>query len=160
MKPLIRPMRDEDVHDFVRVLDRAIRGLASAYYPPEVIEDWAPLLVDDVAVRRTRANSEGEIRFIAESGGEVVGIGAVIPSKSELRACFVMPKAARLGVGTALVGVIERKATELGATFLELNASLNAEPFYARLGYETLSLGEHPLRTGRLMACARMRKIL
>lgn len=160
MEVAIRPMRDEDVRAFVEVLNASIRGLAAHHYPPEVIEDWAPILVDDTAVRRVRANSDGEIRFIAELDGQAVGIGALIPERNQLRACYVVPGAARRGVGTALVRAIEQEAQARGVCELELEASLNGEPFYARLGYESLGRDERELRTGRLMACVKMRKLL
>ena len=43
---------------------------------------------------------------------------------------------------------------------LELDASLNAEPFYAALGYEAVERGEHVLRSGLRMAAVKMRKNL
>ena len=69
--------------------------------------------------------------LIAELEGEPVAIGAVILKRSELRACYVSPKAARRGCGSVLVREIERLARENGLVRLELAASLNAEPFYA-----------------------------
>ncbi len=48
---------------------------------------------------------------------------------SELRACYVVPEAARKGVGSALVTEIERIPAENGLTQLDLQASTNAEPF-------------------------------
>jgi putative acetyltransferase len=160
MKVIIRPMRDEDARAFVQVLNASIRGLPAHHYPPEVIEDWAPILEGDRAVSRTLANPDGEIRFIAEFDGQAVGIGALISASNQLRACYVAPEAARRGVGTALVRAIEHEARARGVSFLDLEASINAEAFYSRLGYESLGRGAHALRTGRLMTCVKMRKRL
>jgi Acetyltransferase (GNAT) domain len=49
----------------------------------------------------------------------------------------VVPEAARRGVGTALVKEIKRIPTTNGVQALESLASVNAEPFYASLGYES-----------------------
>src|SRR5437773_5771482 len=68
--------------------------------------------------------------------GNPVAIGAVILERSELRACYVSPKAARRGCGSAWVREIERVARENGLTRLELAGSLNAESFYAVHGYQ------------------------
>jgi putative acetyltransferase len=87
-------------------------------------------------------------------------VGAVVPGKAELRACYVAPGAARRGVGSALVCEIERIAREHDLTFLELDSSVTAEPFYAALAYEVRGRGKHVLGSGQPMACVRMRKDL
>ncbi|WP_119271633.1 GNAT family N-acetyltransferase [Taklimakanibacter deserti] len=98
------------------------------------------------------------MRVLAEIGGEIVGMGSIIPAKNELRACYVAPGAARQGVGSALIREIERMALEHGLTWLELDASVTSEPFYAALGYEAHGRGEHMLSSGQRMACVKMRK--
>ena len=37
---MVRPMEDEDAETFLRTLRDSIREVASADYPPEVIEGW------------------------------------------------------------------------------------------------------------------------
>jgi len=152
-------MREEDACAFVEVHHTAIRALAAGHYPAEVIDDWAPLPVTEEAVRRTSADPD-EVRLVAEAGGAVIGLAVLVPARGELRACYVAPQAAGRGIGAALVGEVERLARANECAVLELDASLNAEPFYAHLGYESLGRGEHALRTGRLMTCVRMRKRL
>jgi ribosomal protein S18 acetylase RimI-like enzyme len=41
-----------------------------------------------------------------------------------------------------------------------MDASINAEAFYRRAGYEILERGVHRLRSGREMACLKMKKTL
>ena len=81
-------------------------------------------------------------------------------ASSELRACYVEPEAARKGVGTALVREIERLAEETGLQRLELLASVNAESFYAFLGYRADRRTEHVIGTGVSMAAVKMAKTL
>src|SRR4030095_5979848 len=97
------------------------------------------------------ANSDHEIRLIAEVDGVPVGIGALVPQKSELRACYVAPSAARKGVGTALVRAIERIALEHGIRRLHLVASVNSEPFYVAMGFKVVERGDHTLSSGQRM---------
>ena len=47
-----------------------------------------------------------------------------------------------------------------GLLQLHMNASLNAEAFYRRAGYEVLEYGIHRLDTGLEMACVKMKKVL
>jgi putative acetyltransferase len=126
--------------------------------PPTVIEAWAPLPLTEDAIERVRENVQNEYRLIAEVDGRIVGIGALVVGNAELRACYVVPEASRKGVGTALVREIERIARGQGLTFLELDSSVTAEPFYASLGYGVRERGEHILGSGQSMACVKMRK--
>lgn len=152
-------MRPDDGRVFLEIHSRAIRGLAAQHYPDAVIAAWALPVVDE-NVKRLLSNPEGEIRLIAELDGEPVGLGSLVLADSELRACYVVPEASRLGVGSALVGEIERLAREHGVAEISLTASVNAEPFYLALGYEAVEHTEHRLRSGPRMAAVKMRKRL
>lgn len=153
-------MRADDAFAFLRVHHAAVRELAAADYPLEVLEEWAPLPVTEAQVAGVQRNPDGEDRFVAELEGAIVGIGALVAVGSELRACYVAPEAARRGVGTALVGALERAALSKGVAQLVLDSSLTARRFYEHLGYEVLTRGEHVLGSGRRMACLKMRKTL
>jgi putative acetyltransferase len=156
----VREMRPDDARAFLEVHHAAVRGLAAKDYPQAVIEDWAPLPVTDKAVERFLLNPDNEIRLVAEHDGEIVGIGALVVEKAELRACYVASEASRKGVGSALVREIERIAQEHGLGSLELDSSVTAEPFYLAHGYGVRERGEHILRSGQAMACVKMVKNL
>jgi len=160
MSTHIRPMRDQDALSFLTVHHAAVRELAAKDYSPDVIECWAPMPITERHLEQVRANSANEIRLVAEIDGEIVGLGAMIIAKNELRACYVAPGATRKGVGTALVRELERIASAHGLEWLALDASLTAEPFYVALGYEVLDRGEHVLGSGKRMACVKMWKPL
>ena len=89
-----------------------------------------------------------------------MGIGALVVKNSELRACYVAPRATRKGVGSALVAEIERIAREHGLTCLRVDSSTTAEAFYAAQGYDVEERGEHVLRSGTRMAAVKMRRSL
>jgi putative acetyltransferase len=105
-------------------------------------------------------NTDREVRFIAELDEIPVGIGALVVERSELRACYVVPHAARQGCGSAIVREIERVAREKGLTRLDLAASLNAEPFYAAHGYKVRERSDVVLRNGLRMPAVWMEKKL
>ena len=159
MPVAVRPLGSDEGRLFLEIHGASIRGLAAGHYPPEVIEAWQ-VRATDAAVRDFLENRDREIRLVAELDGEPVGIGALVLGTSELRACYVAPQAARRGCGSALVREMERLARENGLTRLELVASINAEPFYAALGYEVRERGEHVLRSGQRMAAVTMAKSL
>jgi putative acetyltransferase len=155
----IREMRREEAGAFLDIQARSVRGLAASHYPPEVIEAWVVPTTED-ALRGFLENPDHEIRLLAELDGALVGLGCLVVQNSELRACYVAPEAARRGVGSALVKEIERLAREHNIEHLHLQASINAEPFYAALGYEVVERGEHVWPSGQRMAAVTMRKVL
>jgi putative acetyltransferase len=155
----VRPLRDEELGIYLEIHGRAIRGLASSHYAPEIIEGWT-VAVNDHTLAELRRNPDNEIRLIAELDGTPVGMGALVLEKSELRACYVSPEGARQGCGSALVGEIERLARAGGVTELDLAASLNAEPFYAAHGYTVTERSDVVLGNGLRMAAVWMTKIL
>jgi putative acetyltransferase len=158
MPLLIRELRPEDARAFLEVHHAAVRGLASKDYSSEVIEAWAPMPITAQHVEAIQSNPDGEYRLVAEIDGRLVGIGCVVVEKNELRACYVTPSASRRGVGSALLREIERAAREEGATYLEAESSLTAEPFYSNSGYLVRERSEHVLWNGQRMACIKMRK--
>jgi len=156
----VRPVRAEDARSFIEVRNAAVRGIASKDYPPSVIESWAKSPITDATIAHYLANPEKETRVVAELNSEIAGIGSLVIDNNELRACYVRPNATRQGVVLAMVWEIERIALENGVTFLQMDSSVTAEPFYIAMGYEALEYGEHVLYKGPRMACVRMRKVL
>ena len=137
----VRPLRDEELELYLEIHERAIRGLATSHYTPDIIDGWC-VRVNDDTLAELRRNADNEVRLIAELDGAPVGMAALVAERSELRACYVTPEGARRGCGSALVREIERLARERGVTRLDLAASLNAEPFYAALGYTVTERSE------------------
>jgi putative acetyltransferase len=156
----VRVMLNQDARAFLEVHHAAVRGIAAKDYPPEVVDDWAPIPVTEESVERFLANPDGEIRLVAEIDGIIVGIGSLVVRNCELRACYVAPEAARNGVGSALVREIERIARDHGLAYLQMDSSVTAEPFYLHHGYSVQQRGEHTLNSGLSMACIKMAKVL
>jgi predicted N-acetyltransferase YhbS len=91
-----------------------------------------------------RAQDGYEIGLLAECDGKPAGlclfVRAEIDAKHDLTpwlaALFVAPEFRRRGIGEALVRAIEDHARQVGTTTLHLY-TLEAEAFYARLGWQT-----------------------
>jgi putative acetyltransferase len=154
----IRELRRGEERLFLEVHTQSVRGLATGHYPRELIDAWCVPPTDDF-VDHFIENPDLELRLFAELDGRVVGVGALVLDAAELRACYVLPDAARRGVGTALVQEMERRAAAHQLDHLELVASINAEPFYAALGYASEGCIEHNMR-GYPMAAVKMSKRL
>jgi putative acetyltransferase len=159
MSVTVRPIRPEEARRFLEIHHAAVRGIAARDYAASVVDAWARPITDR-AIERFLSNRDHEIRLMAEMDGEPVGIGAIVVSHSELRACYVIPTAARCGIGSALVAEIERIAREHSLDHLHLESSTTAEAFYSTLGYEVESRGELFIAPGVPMAAVKMRKRL
>ena len=97
---------------------------------------------------------------MAEDASGVIGCGSIVPLLQELRAVYVHPGAGRRGVGSAILRCLAQLALDRGVLQLQMDASINAEAFYRRAGYKILERGVHRLRSGREMACLKMKKSL
>jgi putative acetyltransferase len=150
MNFIVREMRDEDARSFLEVLHAAVRAIAARDYATEVIEAWAPLPITQTRVDAVVANQENEVRFVAEREGKLIGIACLVIENHELRACYVAPEVARMGVGKSLIFRIEQAARSAGLEYLQAVSSLTAESFYRGLGYEVIEYGEHLLRSRTL----------
>jgi putative acetyltransferase len=152
-------MRADEARTYLKIVNSAILGLAMSHYPADIIAAWM-VPITDKAIDDLILNEDHEIRLIAELDGQPVGIGALILERSELRACYVSPQAARKGCGSALVREIERIARENGLKRIDLAASLNAEPFYRALEYQVRERSDVVLRNGHRMPAVSMGKTL
>ena len=155
-------VRNADTHDaenFLDTLNASIKHVASASYSSEIIESWAPS-IDKSTLDHFIENPDQEQRIVAEINDAIVGIGAIVIDKNELRACYVSPNFLRCGVGTAIIRDLEKKALSQSLDHLQLHAMTVAEPFYKAMGYQALGMVAHITRGGLTMAAVKMRKNL
>ncbi|MBV8281219.1 MAG: GNAT family N-acetyltransferase [Candidatus Eremiobacteraeota bacterium] len=134
----IRDARDDDAAGLI-----ALIGATFAEYPGCVLE------VDhEMPQLKAIATAFAELRgrfWTAQRDGVIVGCGGIAPahdpSGSELKHLYVAKAARRMGVGTALTGLVEAEAARRGAAFIELWSDtrfLDAHRLYERLGYARL----------------------
>ena len=79
---------------------------------------------------------------------------------ARIRAFFVHPDWARLGLGSRLLEAGERAARECGLTRLELGATLTGLALYERHGFRAREPREVALPNGAALAIVRMSKML
>jgi putative acetyltransferase len=139
----------------------AVRGIASQTYSREILEAWSPDPSPARAESFSKAILSGkEIFVVAEFKSIVCAFGSVVPEAGEVRAVYVDPGFRRKGVGSMILGQLEKIAAEHGVKRLNLDSSLNAEAFYLAQGYEPVERGLHQLSGGMVMACVKMTKTL
>lgn len=140
----------------------SIRSIGARYYDARTVSDWAAQVAGDLYAQ---AMAHGEVFFIAveqeDDRREVLGFSSHrLDGDEHGISVYVRGRAARLGIGSALLRSAEASACNAGATTIHVDASLAAVEFYTASGFEEVGRGAHRLRSGRPMACVFMRKAL
>lgn len=129
----IRRANLADAAELLAIRRDAIMALAEDY-GHVAAERWANAAPPDRAAKAIANNSV----WVAECGSMVVGWVEV--SGATIESLYVRSGAARRGVGTSLLAHAERQIHTSGASVACLDASPNAEAFYARRGYERVGV--------------------
>lgn len=163
----IRRARPDDFPEMLNITHRALRELAVDAYPIEEINE----AIDTGAWTLTEELVVKDSYFVAEDGGALlggVGWNRVWLGETEepiehrkdmaaLRGMFVSPDASGRGIGGRLLRHCIEDVRTAGLPGIELYASFNAEPVYAKYGFKALSLQRLTLQSGAVMMGTRMR---
>jgi putative acetyltransferase len=157
----IEPAAEQDIAAIMEIHYAAVHQTAQSFYPEEVIDAWSPPVDNERMnrVKRAIANPD-EWLIVAKQNNRIVGFGSIAPKDNQLRALYVHPNFGRSGIGARILTALEHEARSLGLSYLQLDASLNAEPFYRKHGFERIEYATYPLASGQEMACVKMRKTL
>jgi putative acetyltransferase len=155
-------IRRANVDDVDRIAEAhldSIRTIGIRYYPPEIVNDWCVEIKGDLYIK---AMQQGETFFVAiTDNNEVVGFSSHrIDDGIHGVSVYVRGKAARHGIGSALIHSAEASAIAANAAIIYIDASLSAVHFYVANGFKEISRGDHKLSSGRSMPCVHMRKDL
>ena len=127
----IRSATPLDAAALLAVRHDAIMALAEEYGLAEA-ERWANAPHANLE-RASRSIASNRI-WVGESASSIVGW--VELNANTIESLYVQPAAGRHGVGSALMTDAEHHARISGCSTAYLEASPNAEPFYARRGYK------------------------
>lgn len=127
----LRDYRAEDLEAVVGLFQASVHGLAAAHYGAAQRRAWAPAVADLQAWQARLAVLQVRL---AEVRGALAGfIG--FARNGHIALLYSSPRYARQGVATALYLDAEVSLKHLGAEALFTEASLTAQPFFARQGF-------------------------
>jgi len=157
-----RPATGDDAAAIAFAHIDSIRTLGPHFYPADVVEAWCEGLTADIYAKAMRG---GEAFFIATGrlDGQHVVLGFAthrVDDEQDGASVYVRGRAARQGIGTALLRLAEQHARAHGATSIQIQASLAGVTFYKVNGFEELGRSEAMLMSGKSIACVLMRKQL
>lgn len=116
------------------VFHRAVREGARHRYDDAQVAAWAPKAPEGPA---WEARLEGADTVVAIEGADRVGFMNV-DARGYLDLAFVVPEHMGQGVADMLYAVLESRARARGTEKLTTQASLLAEPFFARHGWRVV----------------------
>ncbi len=152
----IRRATLEDVPRINALHRESILGLCASHYSALELSQWTDALRPEKYV----ALFAGREFIVVEEDDQILGFGVLDLSNSLVNATYVSPKAARRGIGRSLVQAMESAARQGGVSQLHLNSTLNAVPFYERLGFIQGKMACNRLPTGVELPCVVMTKEL
>lgn len=117
--------------DIAALFTASVHGLAAGHYDAAQRAAWAPQPPDPAhwAARLRPATT-----LVADEDGVLLGFLAY-EARGHIDMLFTSPLAPRRGVATGLYAEAERRLRALGVAELTTEASLVAEPFFARQGF-------------------------
>jgi putative acetyltransferase len=130
-KPALRPYLAADTPMLAVIFIAAIQELTGEDYNEAQQEAWASAAEDEAAFGNKLA---GQLTLIATMENSPVGF-ASLKGPDHVDMLYVHPSAVGHGVASALCEALEKLAGARGAQSLTVDASDNAEGFFAKRGY-------------------------
>lgn len=151
----IRPARQGDAERMAVIQLDAIRNSFSGFYSATVISVFS----GTITAERLQPGPGRPARLAGILDGDLVAFGS-LRDEGMIGGIYAGKAAQRRGVGRSLLLAVEELARKQGLDSLSLDATLNAEGFYALQGYERLGdkllmISEEPCVEMRVIAMAK-----
>ena len=129
--PALRPLLPADVAVLAAIFVAAVEDLTGEDYSESQQEAWAAVADDEDEFGRRLSS---QLTLVATLQNSPVGF-ASLKGAGHIDMLYVHPGAAGQGIGSMLCEALEKLAGGRGATKLTVDASDNAEPFFAKRAY-------------------------
>src|ERR1700735_3792565 len=130
-KPALRPFLATDTPVLAAIFAASVEELTGDDYSEAQQQAWASAADDEEQFGKRLA---GELTLVATLQNSPVGF-ASLKGADHIDMLYVHPAAAGQGVGAMLCEALEKLAGGRGAKSLTVDASDNAEGFFAKRGY-------------------------
>jgi len=130
-KPALRPFLAEDTPVLAAIFAASVEQLTGDDYSEAQQQAWASAADDEEQFGKRLA---GELTLVATLQKSPVGFAA-LKGADQIDMLYVHPGAAGQGVASMLCEALEKLAGGRGAKSLTVDASDNAQEFFAKRGY-------------------------
>jgi len=132
---MIRHANPEDAKPVATLYYNTVRKINSRDYGSAQIEAWAGAAPDEAKWRERQNN---RVTFVDEQDGVIRGF-AELENDGHIGAIYVHADCQGEEIASALLEAVGKEAIARGATSLSTEASITAQPFFARRGFETVA---------------------
>lgn len=136
---IIRPCRVTDAPGLAELYHRAVHEGTGRHYDARQRQAWSPAPPTDEGWRRRLVEAQ---TIVAEREGRLLGFMTLDTESGWIDFAYVAPEAMGQGVAETLYAVLEGRARAAGLMRLETEASLLAERFFARRGWQVVARQE------------------
>jgi putative acetyltransferase len=130
-RPALRPFLAADTPVLAAIFVAAIEELTGDDYNEAQQQAWAGVADDEAQFGKRLAS---ELTLVATLQNSPIGF-ASLKGKDHIDMLYVHPSAAGQGAASVLCEALEKLAGSRGAKALTVDASDNAQPFFAKRGY-------------------------
>jgi putative acetyltransferase len=155
VNPVIRPIEPNDITAVQSLYRAAALAVPENIYVQSIRKEWASR-TDEEFIKQSSFRQ----RFVAEIENQILGYVGYASQRSTLTECYVHPRHHGIGLGQHLVNYVFGLAKADRLERLTVLASINAIPFYKKMGFaidhpENLQMGD-----GQILPCCRMSILL
>jgi len=137
----IREATPVDREAITRTHVASVRGVEDPVYDDEELAVWE----SGAAATSYPLDDPDVVFLVAEWDEEIAGFAEASIAEAELDKLYVDPSYQHRGVATSLSEAVDRRLRSQGVESLSVEASLNAVPFYERVGYERVGTHQKPV---------------
>ncbi len=128
---ILRTATEDDIPAIIELYQGTVRTINAPDYTPEQIDVWASGAED---LKRWSDTVHKQYFVIAEIGKSIAGFSSITP-EGYLDFLYVHKDRQRMGVGSALLNEIERKALKQGNHEIYSHVSRTAKGLFEKHGY-------------------------
>ncbi len=129
----IRTHQPSDAQAIASIFHRAVHAIPDSIYDTEQKQAWSA----SIDVERWRERIETSRPFVAEYQDQLIGF-IELDTTGYVDCFYVDPDRQQLGIGGQLLQQVLNEARGFGLTELTVDASLVAQPFFARRGFNVI----------------------
>ena len=132
---MIRRATPDDALAIAILYHDTVREINSRDYATAQIQAWAGATPNE---EKWRERQTCRTTFVDEQNGIIRGF-AELEDNGHIGAVYVHADYQGQGIASALLDELEKEAIARGATCLSTEASITAQPFFAKRGFETVT---------------------
>ena len=150
----VRKAAEKDIPAIISIHKNCVLKTNIKFYPPTVIKEW----IESISKENILNQFKNTKWVVCEKDKKIAGFVQYSLQEGTLFQIQVEPKSQGTGIGSALYRYVEEDFVRSGLEKISLNATLNAVPFYEKMGFSKLKNIQFKLKK-TLVEMIKMEKI-